>query len=438
MAFDITQIDDYFFRIINKNLSKNRLIINIYSSKDENELRKSVSDIDFNKVKKFSVYLSNSDLGCFRLCLYNARQYHKGIYDYIQQTFIHLKLQKFIYECLDKLEVNNNTYYCLVGDDNNTLDDKSWNQINYHIDDKERKIEEEPFIRYNNNFKCGYDNNKSIEYVNNELNKFSNELEKLYLYKYKDNKIIFGHTVNNADNDYDIQFYKINLQLKIKNKKYQDNIVLYYCNATIRTFMKTELNKSFHLPVFLTVENDRITEFGTFDKYILAGNYICKIFDYTEQCAKGVNQEKCYGNQYYLIGDRYANIFPLKQLQLQQQQQDQRQAAQEKAAQKKAEREKLQQQKQKQQQLQLQQQQQDQRQAAQEKAAQKKAEREKQQDQRQAVQEKATAVEEEAEVKIEGLKSILITPKNNIGLLRDLIENHFEKIHNIIYILNTK
>lgn len=33
-----------------------------------------------------------------------------------------------------------------------------------------------------------------------------------------------------------------------------------------------------NLPVFLTTkEGEKITKFGTFEKYILAGNYICNV-----------------------------------------------------------------------------------------------------------------------------------------------------------------
>lgn len=62
-----------------------------------------------------------------------------------------------------------------------------------------------------------------------------------------------------------------------------------------------------NLPVFLTTtEGDKITKFGTFERYILAGNYICKVFDYYNQCS--IDQPgECYGN-YKLIGDRYNEI----------------------------------------------------------------------------------------------------------------------------------
>ena len=68
-----------------------------------------------------------------------------------------------------------------------------------------------------------------------------------------------------------------------------------------------------NLPVFLTTEEgDKITEFGTFNKYILAGNYICKLFDYISQCPID-HIGQCFGN-YKLIGEKYNNIFPLLEI----------------------------------------------------------------------------------------------------------------------------
>ena len=100
----IIEIDNFYFRILNKQTLFGRQVINIYSSKDKNELIK--ENINLDKVNKFSVYLSKSEIGCFRLCLHLARQLYKGSGDkdggddYIQQTFIHIKLQQFIHECL--------------------------------------------------------------------------------------------------------------------------------------------------------------------------------------------------------------------------------------------------------------------------------------------------------------------------------------------------
>ena len=351
----IIKIDDYYFRILNIVFikKKKRKIINIYSSQIKEELIKD-SEIDFKNVNKFSVYFSNSELGCFRLCLYDAyaeqfipnQKFIKGDEDYIQQTFIHVKLQKFIHECLDKLDTvvlyktklykldkdlnkyilveTSNICYCMINPENN-YDKKyinigEYNKINTHIDLISRKIKKEPFKEYSNN-KCGQDQNKTNENIINELNNFSIKLKSLY--DYSNNKSISNIIINDIENVYDLKFYKVELKLKEENIDNVDNIILYYCNAKIITFMTHQFEppKLINLPVFLTTEEgDKITEFGTFNKYILAGNYICKVFDYSIQCS--IDQPgECYGD-YKLIGERYNNIFPLleirKQLELQQ------------------------------------------------------------------------------------------------------------------------
>jgi hypothetical protein len=333
MDDNIIEIDDFYFRILNKINYNERQIVNIYSSKIKQELIKQDSEINFNKVNKFSVYLSNSDLGCFRLCLYymGSGKYHKGDQDYIQQTFIHVKLQKFIHERLDKLDLDNVKCYCMVNpnseynyEDNETyyLNHKEWNKINNHIDLISRKIRKEPFKEYSKN-KCGQDQDKKFTDVNNELNNFSKLLKILYDYNYSNNEPISEVNIDDSDNVYDLEFYKVKLKLKDQEREqeYIDNIILYYCNAKITKFMNKVVEPNpiyISLPVFLTTEeDDKITEFGTFNKYILAGNYICKAFDYFKQCSEDdPNREKenyCF-NEYVLIGDRYNNIFPLLEI----------------------------------------------------------------------------------------------------------------------------
>jgi len=364
----IIEIDNYYFRILNKQTLFRRQVINIYSSKDKNELIK--ENINLDKVNKFSVYLSKSEIGCFRLCLdlagqlYKGREDKDGSDDYIQQTFIHIKLQQFIHECLslnnliDITEKNeedkedkkdkkdkkdkedkedSHMCFCTINykveykysehskENQKYLNGKEHQNIEKHIDETDRKIKKKPFIEYLENLendikkysnnKCGHDNMKSsfVE-VNKNLNEFSKKLEKIY--NYSNNKSITNIIINENDNVYNLKFYKVELKLKEQNIDNLDNIILYYCNAKITKFLNHVLGPIYiNLPVFLTTEEgDKITKFGTYEKYILAGNYICKIFDYSDQCSRD-QLGKCYGS-YLLIGNRYDNIFPLKEINL--------------------------------------------------------------------------------------------------------------------------
>ena len=315
------KIDDFYFRILNKNTTKYkddptlfkhyRPIVNIRSSTNK----------DFTEnILKFSVYLSNSDLGCFRLCYrYNEKQqFFKGNDDYIQSSFIHIKLQEYIHEIFNDLEESND-YLCL---EEFALNEEDIIEIGEHISNTKRIIRRKPF-RDNNKYKCGRDIDHNFENINSNLYKFSEELKSLY--NYSNNKLISNIIINDSDNVYNLQFYKVKLNLlkpnteieNLKKRDYDnidniDDIILYYCNAKITKFMenKFETPKYINLPVFLTSEEgDKITKFGTFEKYILAGNYICKVFDYSIQCSRDQPGE-CYGD-YKLIGNRYDKIFPL-------------------------------------------------------------------------------------------------------------------------------
>ena len=107
---------------------------------------------------------------------------------------------------------------------------------------------------------------------------------------------------------------KINFIEKDKNNT---DILFYYYIVEIKKFKNKELPKSeiFYVPLFLTTNDHEITEFGTSNKYIVAGNYICKLFDYTTQCSKDIklDTQQCFGT-YVLIGNRYNDIFPFNKI----------------------------------------------------------------------------------------------------------------------------
>jgi hypothetical protein len=320
----IIEIDDFFFRIMNKNLSESREIVNIYSSKEKDELTK--EELDETKITKFSVYLSISELGCFRLCLLGdpgpkpepgqqrSGDYVKGIVDYIQQTFIHIELQKFIHNNYKQLEITDRIDFCNCNDQDICL----YIPILSHINNNDRIERLEPFLNYDKKFKCGHEINSTETVINNSLKEFSNLLENKYTCSQKDNIEIFIHTINDAVNDYILEYYKINLIEIDKDKNNTDtNILLYYYIVNIKKFNNKELPKEkiFYVPLFLTTNNHKITIFGTSDKYIIAGNYICKMFDYLTQCSKDIKSDtyRCFGN-YVLIGNRYDDIFPFNKI----------------------------------------------------------------------------------------------------------------------------
>jgi len=262
--YDI-KIDNYYFKIVNKNIKKDpeRLIINIQSSTNEK------FNVENNN-NYFSVYLSIDDIGLACYKLYNNDENNST-----QSSFIHIELQK----CIDgkiKSLIESDECYSLTYAKN----------INEHVTNTERQIDELPFKNYNIN--------------SYNLNIFSHELESLYEYNNLSQQL-FTLFIDNKKNNFYVYFYKVELNLK-ENKDNLDNIVLYFCSTHIEKFkdVTVEYYKKIYLPVLLTTkECEKITQFGTFKKYILAGNYICKVLD-TE-----INKR-----------NKYQIIFPLSQIEI--------------------------------------------------------------------------------------------------------------------------
>jgi hypothetical protein len=283
----IIKINDKYFKIIEKIISR-RDLVTIHSSSNE----------DFSTYTEFAVYRSVSELGIFRLCLFSFGQYFKGSYDYVQQTFIHIELQKFINNNYDRIPI-------IVIPSNICSND--WLALADHIDDTERKLSIEPFKSYYDSHKCG----EKIHDTTNMLNKFSEQLEKIYTVV--DNPLqLYEYSKQDENNNYKIIINKIIL----KNSK--NEIILYYGICTICKFDSTYFTenseckfRNMYIPVFIT-NDESISIYGTYNKYILAGNYICKFFDYHQQCDIS-DRSKCT-TTYSLIGDRYNNLFPFNKI----------------------------------------------------------------------------------------------------------------------------
>jgi len=107
---------------------------------------------------------------------------------------------------------------------------------------------------------------------------------------------------------------------------------LYYLDATFEFLtdlalteqqIKLQEKKHHYMPILLTPASDDgepelniCTFMGLNSKYISSGLYICKLFDYKEQCMP--NEDENYSvdksiNGYKYIGNRYNNIFPFNQ-----------------------------------------------------------------------------------------------------------------------------
>jgi hypothetical protein len=73
---------------------------------------------------------------------------------------------------------------------------------------------------------------------------------------------------------------------------------------------------NFYIPVFLTSKKSKITEYGTYDKYVIAKSYICKFLEYKQQChyLERFSNTCHLINKYSLIAERFVDLFPFNEL----------------------------------------------------------------------------------------------------------------------------
>lgn len=340
-------IDNIKFTLLQKSDYKDRYkdVVQIQS---ENKL-------DSSDITKFWVYRSNSEIGFYRLCFTKEDHLFKGHLDYVQSTFIYIELQIFIISKLDiipYIKFDNETQKkanCFCPNINETSCDTALSII----EDKNRFItDEEPFAelyKLQTVIRCGtipYQANDSL--VKKIINLFSKKLENTYELEnftlMKDNyNFVFENIIDITGG-----IYCINLKRKSQNDSLQTNYIkLYFVLANLMPTEKAyenlvpqndaiELikkryniyknvinicNKDYHIiPILLTTKNALINKFGVYNKYIYAGIFICKLFDYTEsestdsQCSRNEKKDKQCSLYYSYIGSRYDDLFPFEKV----------------------------------------------------------------------------------------------------------------------------
>jgi hypothetical protein len=65
-----------------------------------------------------------------------------------------------------------------------------------------------------------------------------------------------------------------------------------------------------YMPMLLTVPETRVNAFGVYTLYINAGAFVCKMFDYLEQCDETEAANFQCTERYAYVGDRYNELFP--------------------------------------------------------------------------------------------------------------------------------
>jgi hypothetical protein len=245
--------------------------------------------------------MSNSNLSCWRLCHYPDGTFFKGFRDYVQETMIHPILQKYIYDNINNLSIGEK-HFCEINNED----------IPLHIIEKKRNETFGIFKDYNSIISCGREKQiKTYRELKQNLDIFSIKLKEKYDCKKETDQEIYEHKVDNTDFNYNIKLKKVILT----NKETRENLILYYSSIYINKFFDIVFDTTEHyrIPTILT-NDDNISKYGTFEKYISSGNYICKLFDYKKQCIPSEDGSKKSNHEYALIGDRYNDLFPFNEL----------------------------------------------------------------------------------------------------------------------------
>ena len=306
-----------------------------------------------DKINSFWAYRSNSELGLWRLCITTAksmfkhRSFYKGSYDYIQSTLLHMILQRFINENIDMIPIDasmNGTIYsnlqrlsqnCVCNVD---FKPECKNQEAVEIvDTKERRIVEEPFrelykLDNRDGIGCGVlPSDISYRQIEDILRSFSDIFKSLY--DIVDIQLFVKEYLFTFVDIFHVKgdIYTIELQRKEMLPDSKTNRVLLFfmvakldiigdaiVDEKLTTNVTQICSKKYHVfPFLLTIPDVKINDYGLYDKYIPCGLYICKLFDYSHpsnnQCSQEEKERGMCNDTYSYIGNRYDELFPLKE-----------------------------------------------------------------------------------------------------------------------------
>jgi len=376
--FPTITIDGRKFSLIKKMFNYNRALVNIQSESADG-------------IVPFWAYASFSEVGLWRLCVYDENQLFKGI-DYAQSSLIHLDLQEFINRNLVNLpevvlteEQIVSECGCSTATAYNIKDQLTErckaNVIDIYdtIESHERAINIPVFQSIiKKHITCGQPltmaqiaNMSSIIETAYEC---ADNLTKLYPHQFEFNnrketgisKInvvgdvyrvsLIGKNISITDgqskalnewksklakaeaeanpkkNEFNIFYYNSKISEILDSVKPLPNLELYFfagrlenlsvesenVDAGLPSHIYRNLNmvcgKPLHIfPFLLTTADSTVNHLGIYTKYVEAGAFICKLFDYDEQCANDEGTIKCTP-AYSYIGERYAKMYPYNQL----------------------------------------------------------------------------------------------------------------------------
>lgn len=296
------EIDDFKFFLLayDSKANGNRGILILKSINKEN-----------NSEKLFSAYSSKSEGGFWRMCMSDKNgtliKGDPNTMDYIQGTFLDIKLQLFINSNIDKCPQQEIGDKCFFSENIHT--EYIYNQII----ERHREINKEPFYTYslvpgNRSGSRGY----SGWTINQRLLELSEKLKKNAEFKIKEYSV---EGIYSKENNIDDDILKIN-GIIIKCF-FENNIVLYMLKYKLNVKRKdgTIYDKTGICPIIMTTNESKITEFGIYSNYVYGGNYIGKLFEYGEQIAGDISfPYEILGEKYRYIGSHYNGVYPYTEI----------------------------------------------------------------------------------------------------------------------------
>jgi hypothetical protein len=311
----------------------------------------------------FVCYSSHSEVGMWRLSYFEENSYNKSI-DYVQSTLIHLELQHVINMEFDSLRLINEDesyFHKLISEKKIKIKDEEHNGMPIKVIAGSLPITSAKFRQLTGashakmlppfsslsfvSVNCGITN---LTESNINVVEYYKRLNVLLSNLYLCEEEIVHHRYSNLFEDVirvegEICSIRMNPKRNAEEfRKYlalretrelfkNDNIspyvpitsvILYYLKCKVIGNEEISSETTYYMPILLQqvpVPNrdgkipPSIDVYGLNTSYILAGAYVCKLFDYKEQCSLTEGAIVCT-EKYNFIGSRYRLVYPFTEL----------------------------------------------------------------------------------------------------------------------------
>ena len=296
---------------------------------------------------EFACYMSNSEVGIWRLCVFNNPEVHcktssseisfyKGE-DYIQGTLICMELQQLI----NTTSITSFHAKCKKDSPQEFINDFSWlfsqsTEVNkeyigshdryliipgLHTEDENPTSETIEEARQMP-FDLTYGTIHTEDEISQEITRISGKLFNLYS---KGEEVVHARHNNSFEEVLNISGNICSITLT--SKKDSSMLTLYYLKATIKmlddAYIMPKYKKtvakisaiSFHIsimPIALIPQTYAVDKFGLYTTFVPMGFYIFKLFEYSSQLSEDENKKYQVTRDFTYIGDRSMNIFPFE------------------------------------------------------------------------------------------------------------------------------